>query len=264
MAPPRKKSLSTLLTAEEKLALGCRALSTEDRPVTPELVRAEPNITHHLRQLSDSLLKEITVTKETVGDDGKKVFIKESIFPFGIEPNILKSWPKLLKLSDLPDAKRIANLYESLKQDQAESLPVEAYCYAASISPMRILEILTGILVRQGAQASTILAAVWHPRVVQKTVEMALTDEGVSDRATIHKATGFVPMPKGSSTIINVQQNASSQKTVAFVPAPSPEATVRQLADTFNEARGLPATTELTYAAIEDVPEIDDEDDESV
>jgi hypothetical protein len=105
---------------------------------------------------------------------------------------------------------------------------------------LRILEVVAGVAVRLGAQASAILAAVWHPRVVEKTIEMALTDGGTVDRNTLHRATGFTPLPKGPTTIVNVQQNAQGQPL--GVPAPCPEDTIRRMAELFNEApQTLPA-----------------------
>jgi hypothetical protein len=76
--------------------------------------------------------------------------------------------------------------------------------------------------------------------VVEKTIEMALTDGGTVDRNTLHRATGFTPLPKGSTTIVNVQQNAQGQ--IPSVPAPRPENTIRRLAARFDEAsQTLPA-----------------------
>ena len=66
---------------------------------------------------------------------------------------------------------------------------------------------------------------------------MALTDEGTVDRNTLHRATGFTPLPKGSTTIVNVQQNSQGQ--IPSVPAPRPEDIIRRLSELFNR---LPAT----------------------
>jgi hypothetical protein len=80
--------------------------------------------------------------------------------------------------------------------------------------------------------------------VVEKTIEMALTDEGIADRNALHRATGFTPLPKGSTTIVNVQQNAQGQLPGTCVHLSSPEESIRTLAISFNEARArqtLPA-----------------------
>src|SRR5215471_7359218 len=144
----------------------------------------------------------------------------------------------LLQWSEDPEARKVLQKYLSVPESYRRLLPAEAYCCAAAVSPWRILEIVTGVAVRLGAQASAILAAIWHPRVVEKTIEMALTDEGTVDRNALHRATGFTPLPKGSTTIVNVQQNSHGQ--VPSVAAPRPEDTIRILAARFNEERQTP------------------------
>src|SRR5258708_4009586 len=110
--------------------------------------------------------------------------------PSGPGADLLRAWPHYLHSSDSPDAAAVLECYHSLPKVFRELLPIEAFCIAANVSPMRILEAITAACVRLGAQASTLIAAVNHPRVVEKTVEMALTDDGIEDRATLHKATG--------------------------------------------------------------------------
>ena len=141
--------------------------------------------------------------------------------------------------------------YLAVPESYRRLLPAEAYCCAAAVSPWRILEVITGAAVRLGAQASAILAAVWHPRVVEKTIETALTDGGTADPNTLHRATGFTPLPKGSTTIVNVQ-NAQGQ--IPSVPAPRPEDIIRRLEEVFNKApQMLPATP------VSDVVEADED-----
>lgn len=157
-----------------------------------------------------------------------------------------------LAASDAPEARAILTQREKLSPPHRKLIPIEAFCLAASISPLRILEIITATAVRLGAQASTIIAAVSHPRVVEKTVEMALTDGGESDRTTLHKATGFLPTPKGSQTVVHIAANASANAAAAapvVVQAPPPEHTIKTLVDRFNERRAsLPAPTILELA----------------
>lgn len=258
--PRRKLPLAQAITVADTAYRSLSSAAT--REVTPALVRLEPRVSQQLETLSAALLAQVQVPRDDVDANGKPVRVMDTLLPFGAGTDLMRSWPHLLKLSDLPDAQRLANLYESLDPAEARSLPIEAYCYALGISPMRVLEMLTGIIVRQGAQGSTLLAAMWHPRVVEKTIQMALRDEGTADRATLHKATGFVPMPKGASTIVHIQQAAVSAAPAAFVPAPPPESTIRALADTFNEARGLPATPDAP-AVIDvavDEPDVDADD----
>ena len=86
-------------------------------------------------------------------------------------------------------------VYLSVPASYRRLLPVEAFCHAAGVSPWRILEAVTVVAVRQGAQASAVLAALVHPRVVEKTIERALQDDGTKERMMLHKAVGFLPTP---------------------------------------------------------------------
>ena len=96
-----------------------------------------------------------------------------------------------LRWSEDPEARKVSDIYFSVPRSYRRLLPAEAFCHAAGVSPWRILESITVAAVRQAAQASAILAAVLHPRVVVKTVERALQDAGTRERRMLHEAVGF-------------------------------------------------------------------------
>lgn len=163
-----------------------------------------------------------------------------------------------LKCSADERAIKIVDLYYSLPKNQRDLAPIEAYCLSIGADSSEILELITRTVARVTRQTSAIIAAVSHPMVVDKTVEMALTDEGIEDRNTLHKAVGFLPSPKGSQTTVNVAANASAQAAApTVVLAPPPEQTVRTLVDMFNTARGLPPASAriLPVAAEDTLPE---------
>jgi hypothetical protein len=97
----------------------------------------------------------------------------------------------LLETSDNPDAARVRNAYFSIPETYRRLLPPEAFCHAAGVSPWAVLDAVTVAAVRSGAMASAVVAAVNMPRVVQKTVEVALTDEGTRERRMFLRASGF-------------------------------------------------------------------------
>jgi len=47
--------------------------------------------------------------------------------------------------------------------------------------------------VRLGTRSATIVASIMSPRVVMKTVDVALQDNGFRERRMLLKATGFLP-----------------------------------------------------------------------
>jgi hypothetical protein len=239
MSPRPQSSLSGLIPGITLRQNALRDLGIDEAAITQQ-----PQITPELAAIAKTLKRagQPKVTRR-VNITGVVESIKQRV-PYGPGADIVQSWPIYLRSSDAPEAQAVLTARLSLSITLRRQLPIEAYCAAASVSSLRILEILVGLIVRRGAQASTIIAAVNQPRVVQKTVEMALTDEGVTDRTNFHKATGFLPMPKGAQTTINIQQSTTASAG-GVVVAPTPEATIRTLADRFNADRtkALPPST---------------------
>jgi len=209
--------------------------------VDPTLVRLQPHITSQLRMLSRKLHRR----------------------------NLPSSPYYYLKFAPGEIARKIVALYYSLPRDQRDMLPIEAYCIAVGERSTEVFEIITRAVAAISRQTSAIIAASAHPAVVDKTVEMALTDEGIKDRNTLHKAVGFLPTPKGSQTTVNVAANANAVTQSTTVLAPPPEHTVRTLVDLFNEARGLPPASAhilpVSVAEVDSLPaRMPYEDDERV
>lgn len=100
---------------------------------------------------------------------------------------------ELLHFSDDPECCKVLGAYLSVPESYRRLLPAEAFCHAAGVSPWRILESIAAVAVRQGAEASAVLAAIMQPRVVEKAVERALGDNGFKDSLMLSKAVGFVP-----------------------------------------------------------------------
>jgi len=94
--------------------------------------------------------------------------------------------------SEDPDALKVAKVYLAVPESYRKLVTPEAYCQAAGVSPHRVLELITGLAVRFGADISSILAAVTLPRVVRKTIERALGDKGTPERALLFRATGLL------------------------------------------------------------------------
>jgi hypothetical protein len=98
-----------------------------------------------------------------------------------------------LQSSEDPDARKVLDAYRSVPESYRRLLPPEAFCHVAQVSPLRVLECIATVAVRETALASAVIASLAGPEVVAKTVERALQDDGGKDRLIIHKATGFVP-----------------------------------------------------------------------
>lgn len=161
--------------------------------------------------------------------------------PYGPGSDIRTSWPFYLALTDHADARKVLSAYNSLSSSLQRVTPIEAYCVAASVSPLLVLDMLVAAVSRSGALAAAVVAAANQPRVVQKSVEMALTSEGILDRQLLARATGFLPSPRGSQINIHTSASANAQSAaVTPASAPAPEQTNRRLAERLSELRGLP------------------------
>jgi len=87
-----------------------------------------------------------------------------------------------LRNSEDPEARKVLKVYYSVPESYRRLLRPEDFCHAAGVSPLRVLESITVVAVRQGAQSSAIVASMLGPRVVAKTVERALQDDGIRGR----------------------------------------------------------------------------------
>lgn len=206
-------------------------------------VWSKPRITPHIDELR-LILQNISYTS------GENLNLPESIFD-------------VLETSDDPDARKVLEKYYSIPLTHRRSLEIEAFCVAAGVPTLRVLELIVGSIVHMNHRLSEAIANVASPAVVRKTVEMALTDEGTKDRELIHKATGFIPTPRGGPSVrVNVNQ-AQTQQAAAVasaVAAPRPEETIQRLVDRFNDAR--PAIFPQTVLEASSVPVDDSEENE--
>jgi hypothetical protein len=98
-----------------------------------------------------------------------------------------------LEHSSDPDARKVLAAYESVPASYRRLLPPEAFCKAAAVSPKRVLLMIAAVVVEEGGRLTAVRAAVHQARVLDKTFERALENEGWRERLTFHKATGAVP-----------------------------------------------------------------------
>lgn len=185
--------------------------------IAPETVRLQPPITAQLRMLSERLKKR----------------------------NLPSSPIFYLKAAGSPEAQRILSLYYSLPRDQRDLVPLEGYSLAVGLKSTDLLDLLIHTVTTFSRQQSAMTAAANQPRIVEKSVEMALTDDGIDDRTLLAKATGFLPTPSGPRTVVNNNLSASASSKAESSPqiaviAPPPETTIRRLVDRFNDGKMLP------------------------
>jgi hypothetical protein len=97
-----------------------------------------------------------------------------------------------LESSEDPEARKVLEVYRSVPESYRRLLRPEDFCHAAGVSPWRVLECITVAAVRIRAMGSAIVVAIVGPRVLEKTIEIALTDGGHRERDTLLRAAGFI------------------------------------------------------------------------
>lgn len=110
---------------------------------------------------------------------------------------------RALRAMDDDDAREFFKKYDILSPTDRARIRIEFIAYAAGVTPLRLQEMAVTALTQQGETVSSVIAATSHPKIVEKSVQMALQDKGTKDREMMHQAMGFVPTPKGSLTVID-------------------------------------------------------------
>lgn len=193
--------------------------------VTPEQVRDVPQVSHHLRRLCKAIkVQDVHIPRDPL---------------------------YYLRASDDPLVRRVLVARDEIPFGYARLLPWEAFCVKAGVPTPRLVQALTDVCKIMSRQFATVIAAVSHPAIVEKSVEIALTDEGEKDREMLHRHAGFIqPASQHQPVSVTVTQHANSsamaEAKAATVLAPTPENTVRRLADRLNAIRGLPPAREIT------------------
>jgi hypothetical protein len=153
---------------------------------------------------------------------------------------------RLAQMSD-PRAARFLDAWDALGacEHQARGA-ADAICERLGFAPLELLRIAADTAYRFSMYQAHMIAALSHSRIVEKSIERALTDEGVADRLMLHKAAEFFPTPKGSQTAISIMRERQTDAATQTAPvaAPSPERTIRRLSERFNEMRRDPSNVQ--------------------
>lgn len=114
-----------------------------------------------------------------------------------------------LRGSDETDAQTFIRKYDTCSASDLEKLTLEEIATAAGIGTIDLLGVATKALFEQSQTVAGVIAASAHPKVVAKSIQMALRDGGVREREMLHTATGFLPTPKGTVIFNNRTQVAN-------------------------------------------------------
>ena len=124
-----------------------------------------------------------------------------------------------LLCDDSPEALKFNALYNSLAPSDRGYLALEELAVLAGVNPRELVQTITGALYSQTHERQKAIVLRNQPKIVQKTIKLALTNRGVKDRDMFHRATGFLPMAKGAQTTINLNQQNNTNNEAPAQPA---------------------------------------------
>jgi hypothetical protein len=108
----------------------------------------------------------------------------------------------------------------------------DAICEQLGIIPLDLLKAAASATIRFSTYTAQILAAAALPSIVERSIEVALTQKGTADRKMQLQHSGFLPVPARSQTNIAIMQANAAPPVV--VAAPRPEETIRRLTQRFH------------------------------
>jgi hypothetical protein len=146
-----------------------------------------------------------------------------------------------LRCFDDEDAQQFMEMYDSLTPTDRKRLKLEEIAVAADIGSSRLLGVATEALKSYGQNVSRIILGASLPKIVRKSVQMAMTPSGLSDRKMMLEAAAFVP--RGQTSQIAIQQVNNPPATVdnpSALPPWDQEAQLRRIREAHGEMKGLP------------------------
>jgi hypothetical protein len=113
----------------------------------------------------------------------------------------------------------------------------DTLCKQAGFTALEMLRVVAAAACQYSMCVAQLFAAGALPSAVQRSIDVALTDEGIADRRMLFQHAGFLPTPAGSQTNIAITQaNATVQRNVLALPRP--EETIRRLSELRGRVNG--------------------------
>src|SRR5215471_13232677 len=106
-------------------------------------------------------------------------------------------------------AARFLDAWDGLDaSEQLSATTADAVCEQIGLAPLDLLKAVADATLRFAMYTARLRAAVAMPSIVERSIEVALTEKGAADRKMQLQHCGFLPIPVGSQTnIVLVQSN---------------------------------------------------------
>jgi hypothetical protein len=117
-------------------------------------------------------------------------------------PNGIKSALKAMRFSQSHIVRKFLHKWDRIPDRDRAGLTLEAVAIAAKVDPTHLLGEIMLAMREYSVQAVKIIGITQHPEVMQKSINNALTSEGVKDREMVHTMLGALA-PRGGATFID-------------------------------------------------------------
>jgi hypothetical protein len=160
-------------------------------------------------------------------------------------------------------AHAVVTLWDTLTPASRSILGLEALAMASGLTPRRLWELYAGATMMQSREAVGVMIADALPAIMRVTIKQAKTPKGFTSREHILKSARVLPVPKGSTTNINV---GDRQGEISEGDEPEEGKGLLEGADDFlmraSRAMGVKALPATTQPEIIDA-ELDEEEDDA-
>ena len=119
----------------------------------------------------------------------------------GIHPDRMV---EVLRCDDQPESLMFVRQWDGLSTENRSLAGVEAIALSCGMTPRRLWELFQGASLVQARASVSVLIAESLPKIMQTAIKGAKTGKGHIDREHVLKAARILPVPKGSTTVINM------------------------------------------------------------
>lgn len=104
----------------------------------------------------------------------------------------------------------VVDAYHNFTMPLQKYVSLDDLCAFHKVDPIHFLSVVAEAAAKYGNNSSILIAALHLPEVVKKSVDMAMTDEGISDRKMLFQHSNFIPSPGGVVVNNNNTANAAA------------------------------------------------------
>ena len=111
---------------------------------------------------------------------------------------------EILRCDTAPESQKFVQVWDALTPAKRSCAGLEAMAMGAGISPRRLWEVFCGAALIQGKESVGLVIALALPDAMRVTIKEARKPKGHFAREHLFKAARVLPVPKGSTTNINL------------------------------------------------------------